>query len=250
MQVEGMRGPDFALVVDREGELDRRIRRARVHAAAREEVRRARRPAQDLEEDGGAGRGERRPVHEELAPVERHQQTQRVVDPAVHRLARRRGVVERHKGGLDERRGAVRLRRGRLREGRTEVAEDRRVHAPCEVGRAAVGERADPVVIDGLGGGEDERVALPGEDLDGIDGERLVVDRVDLDDGHVVAVDGEGEVRVAGHGYEAEAVALALGNGDDGEVGCVAAGVAADAVDEDSVGTKAERSLAGGSKKS
>ena len=86
----------------------------------------------------------------------------------------------------------------------------------------------------------DEGVPLACEDLDGVDGERLVVDRVDLDDGHVVAVDGEREVRVARHGDEAEAVALALGDGDDGEVDRVAPGVTADSIDEDSVRTETE----------
>lgn len=43
----------------------------------------------------------------------------------------------------------------------------------------------------------DEGVTLAGVDLDGVDREGLVVDSVGLDDGHVVAVDGEDIVGVA-----------------------------------------------------
>ena len=64
-----------------------------------------------------------------------------------------------------------------------------------------------------------------------------MVDSIDLDDGHVVTVDGEGEVGVARDGHEAEAVPLALGDGDDGEVGRVATSEAAESVDEDGVRT-------------
>ena len=53
----------------------------------------------------------------------------------------------------------------------------------------------------------DERVPLASVDLDGVDGVRLGVDRVGLDDGQIVVVDAEHVIGIAGHGYEAEAVA-------------------------------------------
>ena len=74
------------------------------------------------------------------------------------------------------------------------ITQDCRVEPAirCQAG-ADVRQCANPVVVDVLVGGEDERVALASVDLDLIHGERLVVDGVDLDDGHVVTVDGEGE---------------------------------------------------------
>ena len=237
-----------ARVRDREGELDRRVRRERVDAPAREEILGALRAAEDLEEDRGAGRGERRAIHEELRAVERHRQAQRIVDALRDRLAGRGSMVQGHKGRFGERGRAVHLGRGGLSQGRAHIAEDRRVDTPGEVGGAAAGERADPVVADGLVGGEDERVALAGEDPDGVDRERLVVDGVGLNDGHVVAVDGELEVRVARHRDEAEAVALALGDGDDSEFGRGATGVPAKSIDEDRVGTKPALPLVYGSR--
>ena len=61
-----------------------------------------------------------------------------------------------------------------------------------------------------------------------------MVDAVDLNDGHVVAVDGEDVVGVARHGDEAEAVAAALRNVEDSElsIGAIVARSAALAVDE------------------
>jgi hypothetical protein len=44
---------------------------------------------------------------------------------------------------------------------------------------------------------------LTREDLDGVDRQRLVQLAIGLDDGHVVAVNGEGEVGVAGDRDEA-----------------------------------------------
>ena len=43
-----------------------------------------------------------------------------------------------------------------------------------------------------------ERISLPSENLDGVDGIRFVIDPIDLDYGHVVAVDGESIVRITG----------------------------------------------------
>ncbi len=43
----------------------------------------------------------------------------------------------------------------------------------------------------------DERIPLGGEDLDRIDRDRVMVHAVDLDDPHVMVVDGERVVRVA-----------------------------------------------------
>ena len=64
-----------------------------------------------------------------------------------------------------------------------------------------------------------------------------MVDAVDLDDRHVVAVDGERMVRVAGHRHETEAVALALGDRNHRKLSVHTGGVsrAAEAVDERSV---------------
>ncbi len=82
-----------------------------------------------------------------------------------------------------------------------------RVDPSLEALRSEVGARAHPVVPDPLICVEDEGVPLPGEDLDGVDDERLGVDAIGFDDGEVVGVDGEYPVWVAGGGHEAEAVA-------------------------------------------
>lgn len=81
----------------------------------------------------------------------------------------------------------------------------------------------------------DERVALTREDLDGVHYQRLVTDRVGLDDRHIVPVNREREVRVARNGNKAEAVALALGDVENGEIGSSATSEAAKAIDQSSV---------------
>ena len=91
------------------------------------------------------------------------------------------------------------------------------------------------------------------KDLDGIDLERDMVDAIDLDDRHRMAIDLEREVGVARDGDEPEAVPskrvhvshnqndralkacyslLALLDRDDGECGGVAAAIAAEPVDQ------------------
>lgn len=54
------------------------------------------------------------------------------------------------------------------------------------------------------------RIPLSYEDLDGVDNKRLHGGALDLDDRHIMPVDGEDVVRVAGDINDAEAVPLAL----------------------------------------
>ena len=84
---------------------------------------------------------------------------------------------------------------------------------------------------------------MTSEDVDLVDSDWLVVDTVGLDDGHVVAVDLERVVRIAGQVDKAEAVALALGHGDDGELSVRAGrvGGAAQAVDKGGIRSPARR---------
>ena len=58
-----------------------------------------------------------------------------------------------------------------------------------------------------------------------------MVDRISLNDRHVVPVDREGEVRVARHRNKAETVTRALGDVDDGEVTGLTTGEPAETVD-------------------
>ena len=69
MQVEGMGCARGVGGRDREGELDGRVGREGVDAAAREEVRGGLRTAHDLEEDWDGGRDERLAVDEERGAV-------------------------------------------------------------------------------------------------------------------------------------------------------------------------------------
>ena len=163
---------------------------------------------------------------------EARDKVQRVVDAANLSRAGRGHVIDRDKIRLVEREHTGGLVRRGLNRRSTFVAEDGRVDAAVEAGRALVRDSTEPVVVDSLVCGEDERVALAGEDLDLVDDEGLVVDTVDLDDGHVVTVDLEGVCRVAGEVDEAEAVAFALGDVDDGEVSSIAGGGTAQAVEQ------------------
>ena len=230
MEVQRVRATRRVRAGDWERELDGRVLGEHVHAAVREELRRSARPTEDLQQHGHRRRCERRAVDEVVLAVDPEVQVQRVVNPALVRLPGRGRAVERNQVRLDQGGGAGRLVCARLDGGGTNVAQNRGVDPPVEGRGALVRERADPVVVDGLIGGEDERVALPGEDLDGVDRERRVVDRIGLDDGHGMAVDGEGEVGIAREGDEAEAVALALRDGDDGEIRRIASGKAAETV--------------------
>jgi len=61
--------------------------------------------------------------------------------------------------------------------------QDGGVDAACVALRAEVGVGADVVVRWRLCGGEDEGISLGGKDRDGVDGEGVVADAVDFDDG-------------------------------------------------------------------
>ena len=82
-----------------------------------------------------------------------------------------------------------------------------------------------------------ERVTLTSVDLNRVDNDRLMVDRVSFNDRHIVSVDRECEVRVTGHRDEAETVALALRHVDDREVAVCTTGEAAETVDQRAVST-------------
>lgn len=51
------------------------------------------------------------------------------------------------------------------------------------------------------------RVSLPNEDVEGVDKKRLTVHAINFDDGHVVAIDGECVVWIAGNIDNTEAIA-------------------------------------------
>ncbi len=238
VQVEGVRRARGPGRRDGERQLDRRVRRERVHAPAREQVRRRGRAGEDLEQDGDVRWDEGRAVHEELRPVEREGEVERVVDAAGHSGAGRSEVRERDEARLRERVAAASLRRRRLDIVRAGIAEDGRVHTAGERSRTDVRERANPVVVHGLVSRQDERVPLAGEDLDLVNREGSVADSVHLDDVQVVAVDGEREVGIARHRDKAETVALALRNVDHGESTGVTPSEAAESVDQDRVRTR------------
>ena len=81
------------------------------------------------------------------------------------------------------------------------------------------------------------RIALGGVDSNRVYCNRPGLNAIGFNNGHVVAVDREGEVGVARDRDEAEAVALALGDRYDGEVGRIAASKATETVDQDGVRT-------------
>ena len=167
----------------------------------------------------------------------------RIVNTTLDSLTGGGQVIERDEVRLDERVAAASLVRGRLDCRGAVVAQDSRVDATIETRGTNLRQSANPVVVDVLVSGEDERVALACVDLDFVHGERLVVDGIDLDDGHVVVVDGEGEVGVARNGDEAEAVAFALRHGDNGQVDRVTTSVPAKAVDKHCVGAQTFRQV-------
>lgn len=84
---------------------------------------------------------------------------------------------------LFQRVGVGRLRRSRVSLGGSGVAQDRRVEPASESGGSDVGVGTNPVVGDGLVGGENERVALPSEDLNAVYRVWLDIDTVDFDNG-------------------------------------------------------------------
>lgn len=86
-----------------------------------------------------------------------------------------------HKATLNERADASVLGGGRLGLVGTDVAQDGRVETQVRASVTVVGIRADPVVIDGLVSGHNDRVPLAGEDHEGVNFKLLVVDTVDLD---------------------------------------------------------------------
>ena len=225
-----------------ERELNGGVRGEGVDAAVGHELSCSEGAAHDLEEDGHAGRGVGSIVDEEVGAVEVEVEVDRDVDTAGNSLTGRGEVLEGDEVGLGEDSRAGALGGRGLNLGGAVVAEDGRVDAAIEGERADVGEGADPVVVDGLVGGEDERVALACVDLDLVNGEGLVVDRVDLDDRHVVAVDRERVVGVARERGETEAVTLALGDSDNGELGggTLRGRRAAKTVDERRIRTNAE----------
>ena len=100
-----------------------------------------------------------------------------------------------------------------------------------------VERRERTVVGDGLVGVEDKRVALAGEDLDGINDLRLVVDSIRFDDGHSVIINREDEVGIATHVDEAEAIPLALGDRDDRESRGGIASPTTKTIDQGSIGS-------------
>lgn len=56
----------------------------------------------------------------------------------------------------------------------------------------------------------DERVTLSGEDLDLVYGQRLVVDAIDFNYGHIVSIDGEIEPRVTGDRNQTHSITIQM----------------------------------------
>ena len=72
---------------------------------------------------------------------------------------------------------------------------------------------------------------MAGEDLDLVDDEGLVVDTVDLDDGHVVVVDGDLVRRTATEVDEAKAIPLAFLHASHRERNLRSTGISALSID-------------------
>ena len=83
----------------------------------------------------------------------------------------------------------------------------------------------------------DERVPHAGEDLKRVDLARLNIDRIGLNDGHIVTVNAEGEVRIARDRNQTETVTLAGLDADNSEVGAGAIAVTTQTVDQSGIGS-------------
>jgi hypothetical protein len=120
-------------------------------------------------------------------------------------------ILKRDEVGLVKGRRDGRRGRGWVRCGvsvwSTTVAQHGQVGATCEASGAKIRVGTDPVVGYSLICVQDEGVPLAGKDLDLVYDVRLSVDAVDLDDGQLVAIDREREVRVAGKRNKANAIA-------------------------------------------
>ena len=180
MQVEGV---GLARRVGGHGErdLDGRVGGDDVDAAVGEELGRGERAAEDLEQHGDGGGREGVAVDVEVGAVEAEVEVERVVDAADIGRAGRCEILERDEVGLVQRQHTRALVRGRLNLRRAVVPQNSRVNAAVEAGRALIGNRANPVVVDVLVGRKDERVPLTSEDINLVNEDGLVVDAVDLD---------------------------------------------------------------------
>lgn len=139
------------------------------------------------------------------------------------------------KVGLNQRQHARRLCCRRVLRRSTHISQDSRVDAIREPRVTVVRVCTNPVVAHRLIRVQNERVPLAGEDVDRVNLELLVVDAVNFNDGHIVIINREREVGVAGDGNKTEAVTLAGSDGDHSEVGCRTIDVATFAVDESRV---------------
>ena len=92
------------------------------------------------------------------------------------------GIGEWVKVRLDHRVAVGLLQCGRVAVHRPDIAQDCRVQPSIETSRTDAGISANPVIVDGLVGLQNERVALAGEDLDAVNSELLCADAVRLDD--------------------------------------------------------------------
>ena len=94
------------------------------------------------------------------------------------------------------------------------VSQDGRVQAAIETNSSQVWIGANPVVTDGLICLEDEGISLASEYLNLVHNEWLSADTVNLDDGQVVAVNGECVVGIARDGYQTETVTFSSLDGN------------------------------------
>lgn len=267
MKMEGVGGTGRVRGGNGERELDDAVCGESEDAAAGEQIGRTLRTAHDLQQDRHCRGGEGSAVDEEVRAIlesavssapydkgdkpETHEteiEVEGVVNTADHSSTGRSDVSERHEARLLQQVGAAGIGCVRLDGVRAVVAQDSRVDATRDGDGTDVRNGPEPVVTDVLVGIEHERVALPGEDLDGVRSDWVDIHSVGLDDTQAVALNLEGEVRVARQADQTEAVSLALRDGDNSEVsGGGGTGETTKPVDKRGVPTEGETGPEGGS---
>jgi len=165
---------------------------------------------QDLEENWDSRRFEGNTIYveEEGGKVKHDVQINVDVSTARGGSSRHSRKNERVEGCLDKRcragRRVCRIHCRVLRWGPC-IAENSQVVVVSEIPSRR--QSANPIVVNGLVGSNDNRVTLTDEDLNRIDGKGLDVRAFNFDYGHLVPVNREIEARIAGNGNQAESVA-------------------------------------------
>jgi len=156
-------------------------------------------------------------IKSKVGNIQRDLQVQVDISASGERFAGNWARNEGVQGGLHERIRASGVGR-RLGIWSTNIAQDRRIDPTRKACRQSkIGVRTNPVVADFLVCIDHDGITLSGEYLEGVNGKRLVVDTVDLDDCHAVAVDAEDKIGVAADCDESEPITKSLGNTDNRE---------------------------------